>query len=334
MQKKLKMNFFNKGFLSISDFRFYPYIIKNEKLTASFGYFLTLILLISLFVTFSFSNSLFVAINNFMKDYNEIVPDFSLSDGVLTIEKQENIVTEDNVFYAIATNYSLSEYKNTTDYRDSSKYDSRIFINSDSITFDSFNSKEIVFPWKELSVNFTKASLYEYLTDLLGQVSFKLLVICFIFIGIFIAFIFAKLIEILFYAVFASLISIFYKVRVEFKNYMKIAIYIVTLPYLIELISILLVGSVKNYTTLVSSILAYVYIFYAIRAVRLDAFLLIINSNNNDSGSNERSSVDKESSIGNSSDSNSDDIDSNENKSRDSDNESNNNANDNDKNGG
>ena len=54
-----------------------------------------------------------------------------------------------------------------------------------------------------------------------------------------------------------------------------------TLPYIIELISIITVGGVKDYAALASNILAYVYIFYAIRAVKLDAFLLIFNQNGN-----------------------------------------------------
>ena len=58
---------------------------------------------------------------------------------------------------------------------------------------------------------------------------------------------------------------------------MKIALYSITLPYLIEMISILVIGSVKDYASVASHLLAYVYLIYAVRSIKLDAFLLIVH---------------------------------------------------------
>ena len=58
---------------------------------------------------------------------------------------------------------------------------------------------------------------------------------------------------------------------------MKIAIYIVTLPYILETVAILYTGALTDYAVLVSNALAYVYIFCAIKAVKADAFMILMN---------------------------------------------------------
>lgn len=89
------------------------------------------------------------------------------------------------------------------------------------------------------------------------------------------------MVEIIFLTLLTSIVATIFGIRIDFKNYLKIAIYAVTLPYIIEVISVLVVGSVKDYAVITSNVLSYVYIFYAIRAVKLDAFLLFLNSNQN-----------------------------------------------------
>ena len=70
-------------------------------------------------------------------------------------------------------------------------------------------------------------------------------------------------------------------VRLNFKNYIKIAIYAYTLPFIMELISLCLGVSGKDYVYYTSSLLTYIYIIYAVRAIRLDAFIMLFSKKEN-----------------------------------------------------
>ena len=77
-----------------------------------------------------------------------------------------------------------------------------------------------------------------------------------------------------------SLVAAISGMKLNFKNYFKIALYVVTLPYILETISVIYLGAVSDNSFIISNLVAYIYILYAVRAVKLDAFILIMNSPN------------------------------------------------------
>lgn len=280
MGNNKKLGFLQKIILSITDFRFYPYILKTEKLSRSFLHFILFIMIIAAVITCKFSFLLFDRIDNFMSKYDEIVPEFSLKDGSLSISTNDVIILENEVVAVIDTSKTSEEFLNSNEYKNTIKYDSRLYINSDLITYEDEDGLRTSITFSEFSNDFNKASFYEYLSEVYNSPSSKILIFGVLYFGILCGYLFIKLIEVLLLSIFASLVSVLYRIKIDFKNYIKIALYIVTLPYIVELISILVVGSIKDYTVFVSNILSYIYIFYAIRAVKLDAFLLIVNNKN------------------------------------------------------
>ena len=87
--------------------------------------------------------------------------------------------------------------------------------------------------------------------------------------------------NIIFLSFIISIICILTGVHLNFSNYMKIAIYSYTLPLILEVIAICLVGPGKDYTYYATLMLTYVYMIYAVRAIRLDAFIMLFSRRKN-----------------------------------------------------
>ncbi|MBQ9280264.1 MAG: DUF1189 family protein [Clostridia bacterium] len=280
MEKNKKLNFFQKIILSIADFRFYPFVLKTEKLPRSFGHFVCFMMILVALMTWKYSVALFHNIDTFITKYDEVVPEFTLKDGILDISKKDTVMLENGTIAVIDTSNPFSDFLESDGYKNITRYNTRLFINSDAITYEMYDGTRTSFLLSNVELNFDKASFYEYISGVYHASSTKITIVLALYISIFIGYFTIKLIEVFLFAIFASLVSVLYRIRVEFKNYMKVALYIVTLPYIVEVISILVVGSIKDYAVFASNVLAYIYIFYAIRAIKLDAFLLIVNNKN------------------------------------------------------
>ena len=280
MEKNKKLGFFQKIVLSMTDFRVYPYILKTEKLSRSFGHFLCFMMILVALMTGKYAAGLFQRIDKFMEEYDSVVPEFTLNNGVLDITQKDTVIIQGDTVAVIDTQNSFSTFLESEEYKNITRYDRRLFINSDMITYETYDGARTSFLLSQVTMNFDKASFYEYILEVYQSDLTKLTMVLTIFMAVFVGYFSIKLLEVLLFAIFASLVAVIYRIRVDFKNYLKIALYIVTLPYLIETVSILVVGSIRDYTVFASNILAYIYIFYAIRAVKLDAFLLIMNHQN------------------------------------------------------
>ena len=70
-------------------------------------------------------------------------------------------------------------------------------------------------------------------------------------------------------------LGVAFRIRYHFKDYNKVAFYIITLPTITELIALICVGELNDYATITYYLLCYVYMFYAVRALKLDNILTI-----------------------------------------------------------
>lgn len=287
MKKSNNMGFFRKIRLAISDFRIYPHILKTESLAKSIGHFALFIMIITVLISASYAIRAFASFDLMLNKYNEQIPEFVLENGVLNVEVQDAIIVQNDLVAIVDTDYKYEECTELEQYSEYDRYKNKIFINSDAITFESSygsNSTEISdeltvtqLLLEDISANYTKSTFYEYVVELKESISMKIMVFLVVFIAVFFAYGLSKLFELILYAVMASLFAAISGMKLSFKNYVKMAVYIVTLPYILETISFMYIGKISETAFLVSNILSYVYIFYAVRAVKLDAFLIIIN---------------------------------------------------------
>ena len=75
------------------------------------------------------------------------------------------------------------------------------------------------------------------------------------------------------------IINIIFRLRLKWQNYIKIAIYVSTLPFLLEMIALIVVGSISESVNFISMLVSCVYIFYALRALKLDSVIVATTGN-------------------------------------------------------
>lgn len=287
MKKNEKVGFFQKIILAISDFRIYPHILKTESLARSIGHFVLFMLIIVTVISASYTVRVLEGIDTLLASYDEKVPEFTLENGILNVDKKDVVIVQNDLIAIVNTDY---EYKECTKLEQYSKYDrykNKIFINSDAITMENLygsNSTQFIDEPKvtslmlsDIALEYNKTSFYEEIVSIKDSINFKITLFVLVFTMLFLANGLSKILELILYAVMISLFSTLSGMKLSFKNYVKMSIYIVTLPYILETISFVYIGQTTETTFLISSLLAYVYIFYAVRAVKLDAFLIIIN---------------------------------------------------------
>lgn len=277
--KKEKLSFFKKLYLVITDFRTYPFLVKYEKTYKSILYLFTLVFLISIVFStnliFKFNNSIQTVINN----YDDVVPEFKIENGLLDIQSKISEKIDKESYIVINTDYNYDDYIKTEEYGKLVIYDNIIIVNKDIMMIESLDSS-LKIQYNNLVGDIDKNILYEELTREYSVVEYMIAYGA-IYVSIFIGYFIAVLFKILFLSLVISLICLVGGIRLNYHNYIKIAIYSYTLPLIIEIIATCLVGAGKSYTYYASLFLSYVYIIYAVRAVKLDAFIIMFSKNNN-----------------------------------------------------
>lgn len=285
-----KLGFFQKIILAITDFRFYPVMLKTEKTSKSVAHFILFLLLLTFIMAGSFLEVAFDGIDAMLSKYDEKVPEFYLEDGVLSVETKEVYRVLNDLVIIVNTDNLYEEMGEIEEYEEYYVYNNRLFINSDAITYESelgydgVTEQETLqitqLPLSEITINYNKASLQQYIEDVRAATTTKMFVFMTLFIATFLTYTFTKIFEVFLYAVMTSLVAAISGMKLNFKNYFKIALYVVTLPYILETISVIYLGAVSDNSFIISNLVAYIYILYAVRAVKLDAFILIMNSPN------------------------------------------------------
>lgn len=285
-----KLGFFQKIILAITDFRFYPVMLKTEKTSKSVAHFILFLLLLTFIMAGSFLEVAFDGIDAMLSKYDEKVPEFYLEDGILSVETKEVYRVLNDLVIIVNTDNLYEEMDEIEEYEEYYVYNNRLFINSDAMTYESelgydgVTEQETLqitqLPLSEITMNYNKASLQQYIEDVRAATTTKMFVFMTLFIATFLTYAFTKIFEVFLYAVMTSLVAAISGMKLNFKNYFKIALYVVTLPYILETISVIYLGAVSDNSFIISNLVAYIYILYAVRAVKLDAFILIMNSPN------------------------------------------------------
>ena len=196
--KKEKMSFFKKMFLVLTDFRSYPFLIKYEKFYQSFLYLIELVLLVSIILTVNVCEKINNAIVEIIENYDKVIPEFELADGVLDVKSLYNQEIDDNSYLVVDTNYTYEEYKKTNEYSKLVIYDSVILVNKDKITIENLGYPlEGIPTFKEIEMNTDKNGLYEIIKEAYSNTKYKTQAISTIFVSVYFSYFIATFIKIL-----------------------------------------------------------------------------------------------------------------------------------------
>lgn len=267
----MKLNFFARIYLAITDFRLYPFIVQKERFVSAFAYFVCFILLISAILSAGVTAKIINWTRDFSNNYDSYVKGFSISNGFL--DMNENID---------------KEFANVKIYTD----DTRIYESGELINFDADGYKMVIYAMKnsvaignpdygfvlmkysDLNMDTNAQRLHEILRYSLESPLFKLSLTGAIFCGVFTAYFFTKFMNAVGITLMLMFLGWIFRTDYKFKHYLKVAFYVITLPVITETIGIIVTGAITEYAYITYYLLVYVYMYYAIRALKLDNIIM------------------------------------------------------------
>ena len=267
----MKLGFFTKLYYAITDFRLYPYVVQKEKLKDAFWYFFSFIFLICIILSATTMIKVTNWLNEFVTEYHEQVNDFEIKDGELTVNKNMNVD-----FLRVKIYTDDNRKMNDVDLRllDLDNYKVCILAFKDEFAIGSQKYGYISANYKESNINIDKQGTYNLLSTALKTPIDRILFMVVLFVSLLITFLITRFIYGLFIAIMLMLLALLFRLKYSFREYLKVAFYVLTLPTIIEVIAIICVGELNDYATITYYLLCYVYIFYAVRALKLDNILM------------------------------------------------------------
>ena len=271
MIKKERLGFFKRIYLAITDFRLYPFV-QREKTIAATSYFSLLLMLLTLFISLQFSLKVFDGISFINEGYDKLVPEFSLENGILNVE--DKIYDLDGeVKFAVDTSYKGEEFAKTDLGKEIVYSKSFFVINSDGIVY-SEDGGAVIYTFAPVSSKINKAILKQEIEFVDSNLSVKVAIFFITWLVLFFAYFILKMINALFLILISYMLNFMFGMKLKFSNYYRIVMYALTLPLIIETVSLLYIGRIPEYATFAYQLLAYIYIFYALRALKLDILLI------------------------------------------------------------
>ena len=267
----MKLDFFARIYLAITDFRLYPFVVQREKFINALAYFLCFILLFSAILSAGVTSRAMNWLNNFTCIYNEKVDDFEVKNGELIVAQNMDFEYEKVRIYANG-DLNFGEL-NENVFKDSENIVTVLAL-KDSISVGNENVGFVITKYKDVNLDINKAETYESLRFALDSWIFKLSLAIIIFCGVFVAYLITKFLNVVGITLMLLFLGYVFGTKYKFKDYMKAAFYVITLPVITELIALIITGTVRDYAYITYYLLVYVYMYYAIRALKLDNIIM------------------------------------------------------------
>lgn len=260
---------------AIADFRIYP-LIQKEKFGTAIGYFLKLILLISLVYALSITDGLYNSLSKIAEDYNTQIPDFIIENGECVADKATYTTGSELIIFD--TDYKVEQLADLYS-KELIGYNSYALVGSNAI--DVYANKQIGYriEFENIPETITKELVYNYAFKNVRSANFEISLFIIVFISAFTVLIQFKIMSLFVTVLLAYMLNIIFGVTLKFKDALKISMYVLTLPVLIELIAFLTVGSISESVSFIYQFLMAIYVFYALRAIKLDKMLLEATKN-------------------------------------------------------
>ncbi len=267
----MKLDFFARIYLAMTDFRLYPFVVQREKFINALAYFVCFILLFSAILSAGVTSRAMNWLNNFTCIYNEKVDDFEVKDGELIVDQNMDFEYEKVRIYANG-DLNFGEL-NENVFKDSENIVTVLAL-KDSISVGNENVGFVITKYKDVNLDINKAETYESLRFALDSWIFKLSLAIIIFCGVFVAYLITKFLNVIGITLMLLFLGYVFGTKYKFKDYMKVAFYVITLPVITELIALIITGTVSDYAYITYYLLVYVYMYYAIRALKLDNIIM------------------------------------------------------------
>lgn len=270
-----KINFFKRIYLAITDFRMYPYALK-EKLSTAIGYFFKFLILISVIIAAFTTSNLFKELPSLLDTFERNIPEFNLVNGKLQVEENRQQELNENT-YLVVNSEKVYNKINELVIEEENIYDYYVLVLSDA-TVVGIGTEEGVMELGRIqyepTMNLSKEELVNDWKIFNESNWSKVLVWISITFGMFFALFMIKIWNMLMYIISAYIINIMFGLKLKITEYLKVVIYASTLPSILSVVALLVVGNVSEAVNFISVLVSCVYIFYALRAIKLDSLIL------------------------------------------------------------
>ena len=273
-----KTGFFKSFWYAITNFEKYKEFAFNNSLDV-FKYVVILLLLFSIIITFSLVVPIINAFNNSMDYFKNEFPDLTYSEGKLTVDSEEPIYLEDKDLDAVViVDTNVTEEEKAKYIEEQKVHATSILIFSDELVvknaaLTSYSISEYTKLDDSLGVDtFNKQDI---LNNFTGDKAYKVYISIYLFLFVLILLTYTVMlfIDIVILSILAFIISKIYKVSLRYSNCIKISVYALTLPLLLQLIYVYVntfTGFTIEYFAIMYDIISYIYVITAILIIKND----------------------------------------------------------------
>jgi len=274
-----KTNLFKQALKSVKDLDKYE-DFATELPKDAFKYLLKLVLVFAIIVTAFYTYKIVDSLNNIYTDLKGVLPEFSYSNGELTVNSEQPIILEqfEDAIGKVIIDTNIQE--NATEHYKNEINDSTVavLILKDKIIMTSNGTAgQVVYNYTDITnayglTEFAKQDVINYI-DGINVVSIYTSVYFMMFVYLFIIYFISILMDVLMLAILAFIISRISRVRLKFAPSFNIAVHSITLSVLLNLIYIivnLLTGFNIKYFGFMYTTISYIYVVVAILMIKTD----------------------------------------------------------------
>lgn len=277
---KSKKSFFSQFVDSIKNFEKYPeFAIKSMGEVLSYLIKLLLIFTISISIIYTFKIA--IELNNIIDYISEEIPDFSFIDNKLNISNNEPIKKENKTkFFDILIfdtmeidEIKLKQYKNNLlDSDNGIAFLENKFLLKTNVTdgIIEYNYQDIINQKEDETIN--KDQIIEYFKGT-SKILIYIVIFIFMVMYLFLLNIIKTFFDVIILAIFGHIATLFMKFRIRFDGLCRLAIYSLTLPIILNIVSIFIeifTGFNIKYFDFMYMGIACIYIATAISMIRMD----------------------------------------------------------------
>ncbi len=273
-----KTGFFKSFWYAITNFEKYKEFAFNNSLNV-FKYVVILLLLFSIIITFSLVVPIINAFNNSMDYFKNEFPDLTYSEGKLTVDSEEPIYLEDKDLDAvIVVDTNATEEEKAKYIEEQKVHATSILIFSDELVVKTAAlTAYSIYEYTQLddSIGVDTFNKQDILNNFTGNQSYKVYISIYLFVFVLILLTYTVMlfIDIVILSILAFIISKIYKVSLRYSNCIKISVYALTLPLLLQLIYVYVntfTGFTIEYFAIMYDIISYIYVITAILIIKND----------------------------------------------------------------
>lgn len=273
-----KIGFFKSFWYAITNFEKYKEFAFSNFLQV-LKYAIILLILFSIIITFSLVVPLIDIFKNGIDYFKDEFPDLTYNQGILTVDSEEPIYLEDkDTDSMLIVDTTATEEKRAQYVEDEKAHTNLVLIFSDEILLKTASIPSYsIYEYDELSKNigvdtFTKQDI---LSNLEGNGVYRVYVsmYLFLFAFTFLTYTVMLFIDVVILSILAFLISKIYKVSLRYSSCIKISVYALTLPLLLQLIYIYVntfTGFTIQYFSIMYDVISYIYVITAILIIKND----------------------------------------------------------------